>query len=33
MRLEKVGQATRMGKRTYVIGSPAKREMRAARAR
>jgi hypothetical protein len=31
--LEKVGQATRTGKRTYLIGSPAKRVMQTARAR
>ena len=33
MRLEKAGRAKRTGKRTYVIGSPAKHDMRAARAR
>jgi hypothetical protein len=33
VRLEKVGQATRTGKRTYLIGSPSKRAMKTARAR
>lgn len=33
MRLEKVGRAKRTGKRTYVMGSPAKRDMKTARAR
>jgi hypothetical protein len=33
MRLEKAGRAKRTGKRTYVMGSPAKRDLKAARAR
>jgi hypothetical protein len=32
-RLDKMGRAKRTGKRTYLVGSPAKREMKAARAR
>jgi hypothetical protein len=31
--LDKLGRATRTGKRTYVMGSPAKRDMKTARAR
>jgi hypothetical protein len=33
MRLDKLGRAQRTGKRTYVMGSPGKRDMKAARAR
>jgi hypothetical protein len=33
LRLEKLGRATRTGKRTYLMGAPAKRDMKAARAR
>jgi hypothetical protein len=32
-RLEKLGRATRTGKRSYVVGSAAKGEVKAARAR
>ena len=33
MRLEKVGRVKRTGKRTYVMGSLAKRDVKAARVR
>jgi hypothetical protein len=31
--LDKIGWAERTGKRTYLMGTPAKRDMKAARAR